>query len=182
MRHNFTVGAVWDIPAPSSWPAKLGRGWQISSLLQARSGLPFTIALAPPFLGIDQLRPNLTGQPVRPANYSVPGIPGNKTHLQLNPDAFASPALGKFGDLGRNTGRGPGFTQWDASLSKTTHISEKVSVQFRGELFNLLNHPNFANPDAFTSDPTFGASTATIANHVGTGTSRQVQLVLKLLF
>jgi hypothetical protein len=182
VRHNFTVGAVWDIPAPSSWPAKLGRGWQISSLLQARSGLPFTIAIASPFLGIDQLRPNLTGQPVRPANYSVPGIPGDKTHLQLNPDAFTPPAAGKFGDVGRNTGRGPGFTQWDASFSKTTEISEKIRVQFRGELFNLLNHPNFANPDGFTSDPTFGASTATIANHVGTGTSRQVQLVLKLLF
>jgi hypothetical protein len=182
VRHNFTVGAVWDIPAPLSLPGKLVRGWQISSLLQARSGLPFTIALAPPFLGADQLRPNLTGEPIRPADYSVPGVPGDPTHLQLNPAAFAPPGANKFGNLGRNTGRGPGFTQWDASFSKTTQISEKVRVQFRGELFNLLNHPNFANPDAFLSDQAFGASTSTIANHVGTGTSRQAQLALKLLF
>ena len=179
VRHNFTLGAVWDIPVSSSLPKRLAEGWQISTLLQARGGLPYTIALAPPFLGADQIRPNLTGQPLSLAGSNTPGSPG---HPQINPAAFAAPPAGQYGDLGRNTGRGPGFTQWDASFAKTTHINERLSVQFRGELFNILNHPNFANPDGNLSDATFGISTSTIANHVGTGTSRQAQLVLKLLF
>ncbi len=68
------------------------------------------------------------------------------------------------------------------SFAKTTSINERLSVQFRGELFDILNHPNFANPDGNLSDSNFGISTSTIANHVGTGTSRQAQLVLKFLF
>jgi len=176
VRHNFTLGAVWDIPTASSLPKRLGQGWQISSLLQARSGLPYTIALAAPFFGTDQIRPNVVpGVSVRPSNYSVPDN-------QLNPGAFSAPPNGKYGDLGRNTGRGPGFTQWDASFAKTTLLTEKLRLQFRGELFNLFNHPNFANPVNFLNDANFGKSTATIANHVGTGTSRQGQLVLKLIF
>ena len=176
VRHNFTLGAVWDLPTASWLPKRLGQGWQISSLLQARSGLPYTIALAAPFFGTDQIRPNLVpGVSVHPSNYSVPDN-------QLNPGAFSAPPNGKYGDLGRNTGRGPGFTQWDASFAKTTQLTEKLRLQFRGELFNLFNHPNFANPISFLNDANFGKSTATIANHVGTGTSRQGQLVLKLIF
>lgn len=176
VRHNFTLGAVWDIPAASRLPRRLGQGWQISSLVQARGGLPYTIALAAPFFGIDQLRPDLVpGQSVRPSNYSVPDN-------QLNPNAFSAPPNGTFGNVGRNTGRGPGFTQWDASFAKTTQLTERVGLQFRGELFNLLNHPNFVNPVNFLNDANFGKSLATINNHVGTGTSRQGQLVLKLIF
>jgi hypothetical protein len=179
VRHNFTLGAVWDIPVASSLPKRLAAGWQISTLLQARGGLPYNIAVAPPFLGADQIRPNLTGQPLSFPGANTPGYPG---HPQINPAAFAAPPNGQYGDLGRNTGRGPGFTQWDMSFAKTTSINERLSVQFRGELFNILNHPNFANPDGNLSDATFGISTSTIANHVGTGTSRQAQLVLKFLF
>jgi hypothetical protein len=176
VRHNFTLGAVWELPVAAALPRRLAGGWQISSLLQARSGLPYTIALAAPFFGIDQIRPNLvSGQSIRPQNFSVP-------NNQLNPAAFMAPLSGQYGNVGRNTGRGPGFTQWDTSISKTTQLSERLAVQFRGELFNLLNHPNFANPDSFLSDLNFGKSTSTIANHVGTGTSRQAQLVLKLIF
>jgi outer membrane receptor protein involved in Fe transport len=176
VRQNFTLGAVWDIPLASSLPRRLAAGWQISTLLQARSGLPFTVALAAPFFGSDQIRPNLVpGESVRPSDYSAPGN-------QVNPAAFVPPPNGEFGNVGRNSLRGPGFTQWDASFSKTTQLTERVALQFRGELFNLLNHPNFANPDGFLSDANFGTSTSTIANHVGTGTSRQGQLVLKLIF
>jgi hypothetical protein len=55
VRNNFTLGAVWDVPAAEFLPKLLGRGWQMTSLIQARSGLPFPIALAAPFFGIDQL-------------------------------------------------------------------------------------------------------------------------------
>ncbi|HMI54362.1 MAG TPA: TonB-dependent receptor [Candidatus Saccharimonadales bacterium] len=179
VRHNFTLGAVWDLPVASSLPRRLAEGWQISSLVQARSGLPYTIAVAAPFLGADQIRPNLTGEPIHLPGASFPGTP---TNPQVNPHAFIPPPDGEFGEVGRNSERGPGFTQWDASFSKTTAITENLKIQFRGELFNILNHPNFSNPDGFLTDSTFGQSTSTIGNHVGTGTSRQAQLVLKLLF
>ncbi len=176
VRHNFTLGAVWEVPALTMLPKRAGQGWQVSTLLQARGGLPYNIALSAPFLGIDQLRPNLVaGQSIRPANYSVPGS-------QLNAAAFAAPAAGQLGDLTRNAGRGPDFAQMDLALSKTTQINERLSVQLRGEVFNLFNHPNFANPVGFLNDANFGKSTSTIGNLVGTGTSRQAQLALKLLF
>jgi hypothetical protein len=176
VRHNFTMGAVWDIPVAGGLPKRLAEGWQISSLLQARGGLPYTIALNAPFLGIDQIRPNLVaGQSVRPNDFSVPD-------RQLNSGAFQAPPSGKYGDVGRNTVRGPGFTQVDFAVTKTTQIRENLGLQFRGELFNLFNHPNFSNPSGVLSDLTFGKSTSTIGSLVGTGTSRQAQFVVKVIF
>ena len=175
VRNNFTLGAVYDVPTAEFLPKLLGKGWQATTLIQARSGLPFQIALAGPFLGEDQLRPNLVaGQSIRPANYSVPGN-------QLNPAAFVPSPTG-YGDLGRNAGRGPGFAQIDIGLSKTSQITERYGIQLGAQAFNLLNHPNFSNPDGLTTDANFGKSTSTVGNLVGTGTSRQIQLVMKLIF
>jgi outer membrane receptor protein involved in Fe transport len=175
VRNNFTLGAVWDVPAAEFLPKLLGRGWQMTSLIQARSGLPFPIALAAPFFGIDQLRPDyVPGQPVRPANYSVPGN-------QLNPAAF-TPSPNGYGNVPRNAGRGPGFAQIDLGVSKTSQVTERFRVQLGAQAFNLMNHPNFVNPDGFLSDKNFGKSTSTIGTLVGTGTSRQMQLFMKLIF
>src|SRR5205807_9466399 len=126
--------------------------------------------------GIDQLRPNLVpGQPILSKNYSVP-------NSQFNSAAFVAPPAGQHGNLGRNAGGGPGFTQVDIALSKTTQITEHLRLQLRGELFNLFNHPNFANPSGLLNNPNFGKSTSTIGNRVGTGTSRQAQLAVKFIF
>jgi outer membrane receptor protein involved in Fe transport len=173
VRNNFTLGAVWDVPH-----AQYGftKGWQVSTLVQARSGLPVNIALSAPFFGADQVRPDLvSGQSIKPSNYSVPGN-------QLNFAAFANPPAFELGNLRRNAGRGPGFTQVDLGISKTTQITERMGVQFRGELFNLFNHPNFNSPSGLLNDPNFGKSTSTIGDLVGVGTSRQVQLALKFIF
>ena len=112
---------MWDVPNASFLPDILGKGWQMNSIIQARSGLPVNIALAAPFLGIDQIRPNLVpGQSIRPSNYSVP-------FNQFNVKAFSTPT--KYGDLGRNAGRGPGFTQIDLGLTKTARISERLNTR-----------------------------------------------------
>ena len=175
VRHNFTLGAVWDVPVAASLPRFLGKGWQMTSLIQARSGLPVNIALNSPFLGIDQLRPDLaSGASIRPSNYSVP-------FNQFNPSAFKPPAA-FYGDLGRNAGRGPGYTQVDVGLSKMAHVTERLGVQLGGQMFNVLNHPNFNSPDGILSSATFGQSTSTVGNQVGPGTSRQVQLFAKFIF
>ena len=106
------------------------------------------------------------------------------------------PAFGTFGTMGRNIFRGPGFAEWDMSLVKSFHFGERVTAQFRGEVFNLINHRNLANPwgasgtfgNVDPSSPnTFGCGCATPdvagANPViGTGGARAIQVGLKFLF
>ena len=98
--------------------------------------------------------------------------------------AFALPPVNTQGSLGRNTLSGPGLVMIDASVVKTFKLSETKALQFRGEVFNLPNHPNFSIPSGLTSftnaagavSPTFGKITST------TTTSRQIQLGLKFTF
>jgi hypothetical protein len=169
VRHNFTLGVVYDVPNFAHASKRLGEGWQVSSILQTRSGMPFNVALSAPFLGIDQLRPDF---------YTGTG----KILGTYNGKSFVAPASGQYGDVPRNWATGPKFTQLDLGLSKTTAVTERVSVQLRGEMFDLLNHANFANPSGNLDDPHFGISQSTIGNHVGTGTARQAQLALKVIF
>jgi len=105
------------------------------------------------------------------------------------------PPLGQFGNMGRNTFRDSGFKNFDFSIAKNWHLGEKLRAQFRAEFFNILNHPNFANPYGGQngyglndpSAPSFGCGCATpdvaAANPViGSGGSRAVQLGLKFTF
>ena len=106
-------------------------------------------------------------------------------------------SLGTFGAMGRNTFRDTGFRNWDFSVAKNWKFKERLTAQFRAEFFNVLNHPNFANPfggqNGFgMNDPSvlatgFGCGCATpdvaASNPViGSGGSRSIQLGLKLLF
>jgi hypothetical protein len=143
VRLNFNTGVVYDFPR---WHAagRLGEGWETGSVVTALTGRPWT-----PLLGSlsDQSgqdlvnnRPDCSG--VKPVyQFSNPNIP-----TVTNFDAIYSiPAPNTIGTCGRNSFRGPGFKQWDFNLNKTTKISERLSLQIRFEIFNLMNHPNF-NP------------------------------------
>ncbi|HKS68623.1 MAG TPA: hypothetical protein VJR26_15380, partial [Candidatus Acidoferrales bacterium] len=81
------------------------------------------------------------------------------------------PGTRHFGNLGRDALRGPGFRQWDLAIYKDTRITERVSVQLRAEFFNILNHPNFANPflPAYIADPAINGFAANGNREVGTG-------------
>jgi len=107
------------------------------------------------------------------------------------------PALGTFGTMGRNVFRDSGFRNWDFSVAKNWKFRERFGAQFRAELFNILNHPNFANPfggqNGFgDNDPSFfgppfgcGCATPDVAASnpvIGSGGSRSIQLGLKLNF
>jgi len=178
IRHNFTLALVYDVPAASWLPKGVAKGWQVSSLFQTRTGMPFNISMSTPFLGLDLIRPNLKpGQSIRPADYTLP-------NGQLNYAAFEDPGFLAYGNLPRNAGRGPGFAQLDFAVAKTTKLTERLGLQFRVETFNLLNRPNFANPVSTLSsgEDKFGKSVSTIGNKIGTGTSRQLQFVTKLVF
>jgi len=82
------------------------------------------------------------------------------------------------GTLGRNHFYGPGYATWDASIFKNFSVTERAALQFRAEDFNLLNHPQFANPDTNVNDGTnFGVINATRAS-----SSRELQLALRVMF
>jgi hypothetical protein len=178
VRHVLTADAMYELPnlhSSSSVANKLLSGWNAGTILQARSGLPVNVMLRPGVFVADPIRPDyVVGQSIRAANYDTPDH-------QLNSAAFAAPA-GRNGNLARNAARGPRFLQWDVSLMKNTNLSERFKLQFRSDFFNILNHPNFANPDSILANPTFGRSLSTPNNLIGFGTSRQIQFALKLLF
>jgi len=215
VRHNFTAGLVYSLPelngSRSGVRGLLG-GWQTSSIIQTRSGLPVNVQLLSGFFS-NPMRPNyVPGQSPRLDNAHWPSGSYNINAFAIEPD-FNGEWGHVSGDVGRNALRGPSFFQWDFSVMKNFPIRERGQFQFRADLFNILNHPNFANPDggictsitpaAFAPNGTlvtpasctpntptgfggFGISGGTIADAsqgaIGNGTARQAQFSLKLFF
>ena len=143
-RQRLTGALNYDLPA---WHAlrRLGAGWQLNTIVTVQTGRPIPIANSYDNSGryYYNQRPNV-----------VPGVNPILPHWTpftgyLNPLAFSQPADETFGDLGRNSIFGPGYHNWDFSISKNTQIVERLNLQFRVEFFNLLNHPNFALPDHY---------------------------------
>jgi hypothetical protein len=142
------------------------------------SGFPFT-----PQSGSNRSGDGDTRNPDRPSlnpNFTGPVILGKQSQW-FNPDAFLLPTPGTWGNLGRGTYRGPGLATVDLSLFKDTAISERATLQFRAESFNLQNRANFASPNAIvfsgsSISPSAGLITRTVT------TSRQLQFGLKLIF
>jgi hypothetical protein len=99
----------------------------------------------------------------------------------INPKAFVRHNLG-FGSAGRNILTAPGFQDVDFAISKITAIKERFSLQFRAEAFNIMNHPNFTQPQNSLTAATFGQITATRSTRGDLGSSRQLQLGMKLIF
>ena len=143
VRLNFNTGVVYDFPR---WRAagRLGEGWQVGSVVTALTGRPWTALLSTSAdrSGQDLVyqRPDCSG--VKPVyQFTDPRTPT----ITNVPAIFSIPAPNTIGTCGRNAFRGPGFRQWDFNIVKTTKITERVGLQIRFEVFNLLNHPNF-NP------------------------------------
>src|SRR4029077_13645251 len=161
-------------------------GWSLSSIITAQTGFPFT-----PQLSYNPSNNGDTRNPVRPflnPNFSGPVILG-KPEQWFDPNAFlAPPATGGFyGNVGRNTYIGPGLATWDFSVLKDTKLRERLNLQFRAEIFNLLNHTNFNTPNLIVFPPPTTANPTGLSGTAGTITStstssRQVQFALKLLW
>jgi len=193
VRHTFNASAVYDLPfgagkphfsQPGAARAILGN-WRLSEIATARTGLPVNVvvnrsnSVLPDFYSVSgSERPDL-----------VPGVsltpPGGRTPRDwINPAAFAVPAVGTFGDAGRNLVRAPGLWQADMALSKTVGFTERVGLQFRAEVFNLFNRAQYGSPQANLSSPlSFGVITTPVnQGATGSGTPRQSQLALRLSF
>ena len=208
VRHNFTASAVYslaELKGSNSVLRGVFGGWQASSILQARSGLPENIQVVSGFFG-NPMRPDyVPGQPLWLSHHSWPNTSYNPSAFQLEPN-FQGVWGHDIGSVGRNALRAPAFFQWDMSGMKNFPVTERVKMQFRADFFNILNHPNFTNPDGgicqsitYTAataiappsgtcvpNPNFGRSSQTIADvaggAIGNGTARQVQFSLKVMF
>jgi hypothetical protein len=100
----------------------------------------------------------------------------------LNKAAFVLAPTGTFGNAGRNILIAPGFEDVDFAVSKLTPVRERFSLQFRAEAFNLFNHPNFAQPSNNFAAANYGQILSTRTARGDLGSSRQLQLGMKLVF
>jgi hypothetical protein len=177
--HRFVTSGLFQLPFGKGrrWldqggvvGAVLG-GWELGSLVAIQTGFPLTISSGTDRsntgAGFD--RPNLVG---------VANFEGDErtTDRWFNTGAFQLQALGTHGTAGRNIVIGPGLFQWDASLLKNFNFTERTYLQFRFEVFNAANHPNWGNPNINRSSSAFGRITGT------RGTMRELQFGLKLYF
>jgi hypothetical protein len=144
--------------------------WQINMIATLESGLPFTVTSGTDrsISGIGNDYAEIVGNPARPSGVS-------QIQEYFNTAAFTPAITGTFGDVGRNTIRGPAFFDVDCSIFKNFFFTEKRYLQFRAEAFNTENRPNFQNPTASVSSGTFGRITAAYDPRV-------LQFALKLFF
>ena len=202
IRHTFSGAVSYDIPGPGNGMLKHIFGdWSTDSILYARSAPPVNVVTGQNPYPITLLfgpnsvqRPDVA--PGVPFYLHQSGAPGGKI---INSAAFTTPLSATAqGDLGRNALRGFGATQWNITLRRQFRFTERVSLQARGDFFNILNHPNFGNPinylNASGTTP-FGYATQMLNNYLGTGGlngglnplyqiggPRSIQLALKLEF
>ena len=195
--HRFSGSFVYDLPFHRLWthgPARLLDSWQTAAIVTAQSGSPFTVVLggAPAASAAafgNPARPDLVGSPFQAGTIAGCQGPSQVRVPQswFNPCAFATPAVGlfpgtfEFGTEGRNILTGPGFTDIDFGLSKSLALgSENHHLQFRGDFFNLLNHPNFDIPSHVLGSSNFGKVLS--ANGYSDKPPRQIQLSLRYMF
>ncbi len=181
IRHNIVTNFSYDLPfgnAMSGFGGKVIQGWRLNGILTTRTGNPVTLGVigtrsgASPFSRSE--RPNLV-----PGRSNSPVLGGPDQYY--DPTAFELQPAGFYGNVGRNTLIGPGFASFDFGLAKDTALSERRTLQFRFEAFNLFNRPNFGTPNRNVFR---GSSPAGNAGRVvrTVGTSRQIQFGLKLIF
>jgi outer membrane receptor protein involved in Fe transport len=209
-RHRFVVTASYALPNFAKSHPRLGKGWQLNTVVTLRTGNPFHLTLFDDYNNTGEFfpRPDLIGDPY--AGTSAPdhfiNLEAFKVPCTIAPGGDGSaadciPGTWHFGSLGRNALRGPGYQNVDFSIFKDTDITEKLRLQFRAEVFNIFNHPNFSNPllPSFAADITSsidadtgvgkGFLPITVTPDVGIGNPflggggpRNIQFAVKLIF
>ena len=171
-KHRLSSSFLYEIQTGSN--SAFLKGWQISGFFQVQSGTPFTVFASEPEIGNASQYTSTTrgsGGLVRPG-FGRPNIRceagsalapyGTNQLTVINAGCFSS-ALGGWGNLGRNTFRGPSQKRLDMSIVKNTRISERMSLELGFDLFNVLNTVNFANPNSDLQDAVdFGTITNTV--------------------
>ena len=168
------------------WAGQLASGWSLASIVTLQTGFPLT-----PQLSYNPSNNGDTRNPVRPfinPNFRGSVVLGNPDQW-FNPAAFLAPPAnsGFYGNAGRDIVSGPGLATWDFSVLKNTTIYERAQLQFRLEIFNLLNRANFNTPNLITFTPPTTTNPSGVSGTAGAITStsttaRQLQFGLKLLW
>jgi len=197
--HRCTVNYSYDIPGFKSSNAIIDQavnGWQLSGFTEVQSGAPFTVRIGVDALGSGA---SATSLPARP-DYNPDGIllkdpatgnlrtfviPLDGTGIVTAPHVTSASGAVTFlknsmplgGTLGRNTFRGPGYSNFNMSIAKRFTLPGDRQLQFRGDFINVFNHDNFPNPDGIMSSPTFGRQ-----KYQPLTDARQVLLGVKLAF
>jgi hypothetical protein len=193
-RHRFAINAIYELPFHGN---RAVEGWQIAIITQAQTGNPINVVtnintftgvantLRPDLIGT----PNIVGSPDQWFNDTVcdPRITSGAGQCGPN-SVFALPVSAggvfHFGNLGRNAIIGPGFSNTDLSILKNLSVGAQARLQFRVEVFNLFNQANFGQPGriATVGSTSFGLITNTRFPTGDSGSARQVQFALKVLF
>ena len=135
--NQLRVNGLWALPFKGN---RIVSGWQLSGIVSATGGLPFTV-----FDGVDTLGWTLGAINPRPNVAGTESTTGNPGRF-FDPANYTLAPLGQYGNTGRLSLRGPGFNNTDISVIKDTKLKENVALQFRAEFFNLFNHTNWGLP------------------------------------
>jgi Carboxypeptidase regulatory-like domain/TonB dependent receptor/TonB-dependent Receptor Plug Domain len=186
VRLNFNVSGVYELPDIPHLGRFAGRGWQLSTIYTALSGHPFSVFTNG---GPDPSGQGLTGASIRGSFSGAPIVIHSRDAANYISDSFISAANGTVGDTPRNFLIGPGLSQWDITLAKNTKINEKLNVQLRWEVYNVLNRGNFSrfSLDNGVGSGGFGSLTETPDVAAGNpviaqGGPRNMNLALKVTF
>jgi hypothetical protein len=181
----FTLSTLYELPfghgkqwASDGAGAAILGGWQINTIIALRSGLPINFTNSAngdeANTGGGTQRPNIVSNP----NSGAP----HTTADWFNSAAFAIPSPGTYGNAGINALRGPDFKDVDFSVLRTFRLTEKLRLQFRAEIFDLFNHPNYANPSSGVGGGGFDTISTTVGSGTAPGGNREAQFALKLIF
>jgi hypothetical protein len=202
VRLNFNVSGVYTLPLIPHLGQRFGKGWQLSTIYTAISGRPFSVLLGggndPSGQGLSgsSIRAAWDGTPVHyntrnPDQYVVEQVGGTDPCGRSGSDVpvspFYEPCPGTVGNSRRNQLIGPGLSQWDMTLMKNTRITEKINLEVRWEVYNILNRANFYSYPDNTFGASFGTVTKTSDVAVGNpviaqGGPRNMNFSLKLTF
>ncbi len=178
---RFVLSANYLTPHVNvgAWKSAIVNNWQLNGILSLDSGYPFNVVSGTDrsLSGVGNDYADQVGNPSRPAGVS-------KVKEYFNTAAFVPAATGTFGDVGRNSLRGPGYADVDASVFKNIFRFRQLQTQFQAEVFNAFNHTNFANPVNSLSSGTYGQITSTVAQGTNNnaGSPRVWQFALKTTF
>jgi hypothetical protein len=201
-RNSGTIGAVYELPfgqgrrylANSTPLDLLAGGWSVNTQLSARAGLPVNVTLS---RSSSEL---VDGNNVDQRPNRVPAVPlylGSRSISHwINPAALSLPAVGAWGNAGRNLITGPPLWQDDSAVEKNFHLTERNNMIFRAEAFNIFNRAQYGQPSsslsvttksgvrALTVPASFGTITSTVnsAGLVGTGTPRVLEFSLRVTY
>ena len=182
--HNFEMAVVYELPfgpekkwATTGVSSTILGGWQMNGVFSAYSGFPFQLTASDASL-------NMPGNMQTPDQVkdtvAVSGKVGD-SGTYFDTSAFARVTEVRFGNVGRNTLRGPGVVNLDMSLFRTFKLTQTVDLQFRAEAFNVTNTPHFGLPDGDVNSSNFG-QILSLNSDLAAGASRQFRFGLRLSF